>query len=471
MALGDSLEFRVSAEIRDAIAKFQELATRADELDRKLQALDGADVDPDLALEVAQFDADLDRAQRRLQDVSNGRAEARVDVTVDDTELDTARTDIGALDRTARVDVQVDDAQLDTARTRTNELDGETVRVDVSVDDSKLDTAIRKANELDGRSVTVDVNTRGGPGGDGDASGGGELGAGDLAGIGAVARGGAAGLGGAAVGKFFADSTLNAKELALQVQTVADITGDSLDTASRLVAVWQAAGYDTAELIDLIGQMNQTLADSPELADRLKVNLNDGAGLGARFIEVVGALNTEISDVGERGRVASQVFGEEGLRQTSEIRTRVGDLSRAVSDVPQAQIIDEADVQRARELDQRLRGINRWIENIKLQFGQGVAELVNDPAGSIPRSLASRFTSSTNPILNLLGLGGSSQPQPPTATAARPLTTAEIERLLARSAGNEITNYYQSTYNQVVGQDATVTRSQLREDELRNGPR
>jgi hypothetical protein len=95
--------------------------------------------------------------------------------------------------------------------------------------------------------------------------------------------------------------------------------------------------------------MNDVLADSPDLADELGINLNDGANGVDRMLGLLGQLNASQLSANEKARIMGQLFGEEGVRQIGKLLVMFPDLEQAMDDVSDAQVIDDEDVEKMRE--------------------------------------------------------------------------------------------------------------------------
>lgn len=172
----------------------------------------------------------------------------------------------------------------------------------------------------------------------------------------------------AAVGAGLLLAGKHAADVAFEAQNIATLTGDSVEEASRLNAVWKQSGADSKDLQDVLLQMNGVLADNADIAATLGINLNDGATIGQRFEQVAQALD-RIPDAAERSRIASQVFGEEGVRQYNNMRNAVGDLSDALANVPEGSVIDEDDVEKAREMQQQMREVTAEFQAFATSIG------------------------------------------------------------------------------------------------------
>jgi hypothetical protein len=254
---------------------------------------------------------------------------------------------------------------------------------------SKVDDVARKVDNLDGESADVRINADtagisagidgiaeklsglGGPVG----SFGGQLGA--LASPSGAIAGIAGGL------LLAADS---AADVAIEADNLASLTGDSVDEASRLNAVWKQTGADTKDLQDVLLQMNGVLATDADLAKELGINLNDGATVGQRFQQVADALDL-IPDAAQRSQIASRVFGEEGVRQYNAMRQAVGDLGDAMANVSEGSVISEEDVENAREFKRQMTEVKAELAAMAATIGStiipvvlGLAQAFNDVA-------------------------------------------------------------------------------------------
>ncbi len=191
----------------------------------------------------------------------------------------------------------------------------------------------------------------------------GEIG-GALSGPGGIAAG-IVGVG-AVMGKL-ADDTARAR---LEVADYAQLTGDSVENASRLLTVVGRVGVEANDLADITLQMSDSLAGSPEIVQRLGINLNDGKTAAERFVEVTGRLQTEITDATERGIIGAQLFGEEGVRQVNSITSQVGDLDTALKGVEDRNVVTQAQVDQAREYKQAMDDLQEAL--------QGAAVVITD---------------------------------------------------------------------------------------------
>lgn len=236
----------------------------------------------------------------------------------------------------------------------------------------ELDQVAKKADEVDGKKVGLDLSGLVGAGGGLAALG---------AGMGLLAN--------------------NTADAAIEADNLARLTGDSVEQASRLNAVWKQGGAESKDLQDVLLQMNGVLATNADLAAELGVNLEDGATVGQRFEQVAAALD-KIPDAAKRSQIASQVFGEEGVRQYNALRGAVGDLSEALEDVPSGSVFTDEDVEQARKMKAEFAELRAEAEGLAAEVGSRLLPVVNglidgfknvlNEAGSAGESLRSFLT-------------------------------------------------------------------------------
>ncbi len=108
MALGDGLNFPVSADVRDAIRNFLDLAEQGDRLKAQLDELDDEEITPELVLEQERFRQQIADARREL----NVLSVTDPTLNVDATDVERAADDVAELrqqaERPIDIDVKVD---------------------------------------------------------------------------------------------------------------------------------------------------------------------------------------------------------------------------------------------------------------------------------------------------------------------------------------------------------------------------
>src|SRR5690606_2276882 len=129
---------------------------------------------------------------------------------------------------------------------------------------------------------------------------------------------------------------------------------------------------------DVLLQMNGVLRTNTEMTESLGINLNDGRTIGERFVQVIELLNDKFDDTAERSHAASQLFGEEGVRQVNALTAAVGDLGAAIEEQPA--MVDEDDVVKAREYKERVAELKTEFSQLAVTVGDDVVPVLTTVA-------------------------------------------------------------------------------------------
>jgi hypothetical protein len=283
------------------------------------------------------------------------------------------------------------ESALDRAKAKLDTLSGDEATVQarlIGTLESDLEQAQALFNQLDGKTGTVTLNANGNAkaelDGINDALGGltSKLdeaipGVGQLFSMFGKGGGAAAGIGAAAAAAgLLANNTANS---AMNAAVLADLTGTTVEEASRLLVVWESTGAEGKDLQDVILQTNGALAQSPELAAQLGINMNAGLTPAQLFLETVRAINAE-TDPTKRALFGSQAFGEEGVRQVQTLITLYPDLAKAMRDLPPGLVITEADVRKAAEFKRDMTAVSLQVQALGADLGRVVLPLVAEVA-------------------------------------------------------------------------------------------
>jgi hypothetical protein len=233
----------------------------------------------------------------------------------------------------------------------------------------------------------------------------------------ANAAGLAAGAGTALVA-FGAKAVMSFQDAALAAGAFADSSGVSLDASSRWLEVTKRYGVELGDLQDVFNNVAGKVDEGSEVFKKLGIEVAKGADGNVdmnetmtRIIESLG----KIPDPAKRAALAAELFGEEGSRQFASL-VASGDKFRATLDsVADGKIIDEAEVERARELKVRIDELRARLESFMLLVGEhlvpalaaGAEKLgqVADVAGDTAE-VVDDVADAINGVLGKLGLFG-----------------------------------------------------------------
>lgn len=322
-ARGQELNTRITA-TNEASAVFNQAGADAQRLEGTLDRLTAEERKIVLEAEASKLEREVDRAYKSLATL---RDQDQIDIVID------------AKDQAK--------AKLAAVREQIDRLDAEQAVVDVDADTTKARSAVDDLGDL------IETKLGGSLGSVADL----------MTGKGGIAAGAGLLVGGLAAA---ADK---AADLAIEAANLSTLTGDTVERSSALAGVFRQAGIEGKDLQDIVLQMNGALTQSPELAGRLGVDLADGATAGERFVEVVDRLGTGFEDAGTRSQVASQLFGEEGVRQVNAVRNAFGELGQAVDDYT-GKIFTAADAQEAFRVKQQIAEYRQEWEDFTVDAGQ-----------------------------------------------------------------------------------------------------
>lgn len=188
------------------------------------------------------------------------------------------------------------------------------------------------------------------------------------------ANAGALALGaGAALVGFAAKATQAFTETALNADRFASSTGQSTEAASRWLAVMGQSGVELGDLQDVFNNVASKIAANDPIFDELGISIaktSSGAtDMNETMLGLVESI-AAIEDPAKRAAAASTFFGEEGARQFTELIAKGKDVRQIFADVSDAQVIDVAEVQKAREMQETMRDLENVMKDTFLTVGE-----------------------------------------------------------------------------------------------------
>ena len=198
------------------------------------------------------------------------------------------------------------------------------------------------------------------------------------------ANAGAFALAGAAAFVAFAKAGIDAfQKLALEAGKFADATGLAVDEASRWIEVTGDIGVESNVVQSSLGKMNKTLGNSPELFEKLGVEIaktKDGTtDANETFLNVIDRLN-KIKDPAEKAKVATQLLGKGWQSMSELINQGSSTIRNSLASVSDAKVIDEKELAKAREYRDTMDTLKGKFEDISLIVGQELIPLLTDVA-------------------------------------------------------------------------------------------
>ena len=180
---------------------------------------------------------------------------------------------------------------------------------------------------------------------------------------------------GAAVVNFAIQGVQAFQNLAIQADKFASATGLAVDQASRMLEVTGDLGIDAGTVETAIGKMNQNLGKSPDLFEKLGVQVayaNDGTvDANETFLNTIDRLN-KIKDPAERAKVATELLGK-GWRDMSQlIQMGSDDLRTSLAQVSSAKTITPEEAAKAKKFRDTMNDLKDVVEDLTLAVGQAL---------------------------------------------------------------------------------------------------
>lgn len=196
------------------------------------------------------------------------------------------------------------------------------------------------------------------------------------AGMAAVAAGASiVAFGSKAVGEF--------TDLALEAGKLSDALGMPVEATSRLIEVAGDLGIEASTLESTIGRMNRTASSTPAAFDEIGAaiarNADGTINVEQTFLNTVDALNS-MPDAAARAEAAQKIFGRSWQNMAELITTGADGITAAMAEVSEGKVIDEAEVQKARDYRAAMDRLGDAIDEISMVVGEQLAPALSQSA-------------------------------------------------------------------------------------------
>ena len=184
---------------------------------------------------------------------------------------------------------------------------------------------------------------------------------------------------GAAIAGFAIKAVTDFQDLALEVDKFSNVTRVAAEDASRWIEVAGDFGIEATSVQDAINKMNKSLASSRDEYEKLGIEIvrtKDGTiDANETFINTVDAIG-KIRDPAERARVATELLGK-GWTQVSElVEMGATSLRQALDGVADAKLIDEAEIQKAKDFRAAQDALRDAFESVAIAIGSELVPMI-----------------------------------------------------------------------------------------------
>lgn len=170
-------------------------------------------------------------------------------------------------------------------------------------------------------------------------------------------------------------------QLGIEVGAFSDATGLAAEDASRWIEVAGDVGVEAGSLQSAIGKLNKSIDPEKfaELGIEIAKTAEGATDVNRTFLNVIDKLNG-IKDPAERAKVATKLLGKGWQDMAELIGQGSSALSKSLSEVADAKVIDAEEVQKARDYRAAMDKLNDAFQEIMITIGEELAPAVSKAA-------------------------------------------------------------------------------------------
>lgn len=186
---------------------------------------------------------------------------------------------------------------------------------------------------------------------------------------------------GGAIATFAIKAIGDFQDLALEVDKFSNVTRIAAEESSRWIEVAGDLGIEAGAVQTAINKMNQSLASSRDEYDKLGIEIartKDGTiDANETFIRTVDAIG-KIKDPAARAAAATKLLGKSWTEVSELVEMGAGSLRSALESVSGAKLIDEAEIQRAKDFRAAQDALKDAFESVAIAVGQELVPMITD---------------------------------------------------------------------------------------------
>lgn len=180
----------------------------------------------------------------------------------------------------------------------------------------------------------------------------------------------------------FAQESVSAfQDLALEAGKLSDATGLAVDEASRWMEVAGDVDISTGDLESTFGRLAREIGNNPAKFQELGVAVRDAEtgtlDMNASILAAIDLLN-RTKDPAERAALAQELFGRSWQNIAELINQGAPEVRASLESVGDAKVIDDRELERARDLRGVLDNLRDAAEEFSLEIGGTLVPLVTD---------------------------------------------------------------------------------------------
>ena len=180
---------------------------------------------------------------------------------------------------------------------------------------------------------------------------------------------------GAAIAGFAAKAIGDFQDLALSVDEFANKTNLTLDQSSRWNAYTGDLGIESDAMVKVFDKLGKAAENQIPAFDELGVAIAFGpdgtTDIEETFLRVVDKLN-EIKDPAARAKLQAELFGKGWMNAAEIINSSSSDIKAALKSVGDAEIIDQEEIDKAKELREAQDRLGDAFAAVSVKLGQAL---------------------------------------------------------------------------------------------------
>jgi hypothetical protein len=191
---------------------------------------------------------------------------------------------------------------------------------------------------------------------------------------------------GTALATFAVKAVKDFQDLALQVDKFSNVTRVAAQESSRWIEVAGDLGIETTAVEGAINKMNRALSTSRDDFAELGIEIartNDGTiDANETFIRTLDALG-RMKDPAARAAAATKLLGKSWSEVSELVEMGAGSLREALASVGEAKLIDEAEIQKAKDFREAQDRLKDAFESVAIAIGTELVPMMTDLINSI----------------------------------------------------------------------------------------
>ena len=184
---------------------------------------------------------------------------------------------------------------------------------------------------------------------------------------------------GTAIAGFALKAIGDFQDLALEVDKFSNSTGLAAEEASRWVEAAGDIGVETGTLTSAFNRMNRAVADNSsafaELGAEIVRTESGATDVNKTFLNTIEALR-QVEDPARRAQLATQILGKSWTELSEMVEMGSDELSMALESVADAKVIDEEEIQKAKDLRAAQDALSDAIEEFTIAVGVTLAPIL-----------------------------------------------------------------------------------------------